>query len=65
MRYSLLAGLLALAGANGRSTSHIEHGETVERLRSVPAGWKEIGAPAQSRKLRFRIAVHSVGPKFF
>lgn len=59
MRYSLFAGLLALAGVNCRSTSHVE-GEIVENIGPVPQGWKEVGAPAQDRKLHFRIAVHSV-----
>ena len=59
MRYSLFAGLLALAGVNCRSTSFVE-GETVENLGRVPEGWKEVGAPAQDRRLQFRIAVHSV-----
>ncbi|KAF2703277.1 tripeptidyl-peptidase-like protein [Pleomassaria siparia CBS 279.74] len=64
MKYSLLAGLLALAGVNCMSTSHVE-GETVERLFSVPAGWKAIGEPSQSLRLHFRIAVHSPNHDLF
>jgi tripeptidyl-peptidase-1 len=59
MRYSLFAGLLALGGVDCRSTSFVKS-ETVENLGRVPEGWKEIGAPAQERRLQFRIAVHSV-----
>jgi tripeptidyl-peptidase-1 len=59
MRHSLFAGLLALAGVNCRSTGIVES-ETVENLGRVPQGWKEIGAPAQDRRLQFRVAVHSV-----
>lgn len=61
MRYALLTGLLALASANAKSTSHVED-VVVENLQRVPLGWKEVGAPAQDRKLQFRIAMHSVGP---
>ncbi|KAF1994689.1 tripeptidyl-peptidase-like protein [Amniculicola lignicola CBS 123094] len=62
MRLStLVAGVVSLAGtaANCASTSHIERDgalEIVEHLRHVPEGWKEVGAPAQSRRLQFRIA---------
>jgi hypothetical protein len=61
MKASLIAGLLAVAGANCKPTSHIES-ETVnvENLRTVPQGWSAIGAPAGHRKLPFRIAVRSV-----
>lgn len=59
MKYAIFTSLLALAGANARSTSHIED-VVVENLQRVPQGWKEVGAPAQSRKLQFRIAMHSV-----
>jgi tripeptidyl-peptidase-1 len=60
MHYSLLfARLLSLAStfAAARSTSHVE---PVENLRRVPEGWKEVGTPAQARRLHFRIAVHQV-----
>lgn len=61
MKSSLIAGLLAVAGANCKPTSHIES-ETVnvENLHTVPQGWSAIGAPAGHRKLPFRIAVRSV-----
>lgn len=61
MKYSLIAGLLAVAGTNCTPTSHIES-ETVnvENLRTVPQGWTAIGAPASHHKLPFRIAVRSV-----
>lgn len=59
MKYSLIAGLLAVAGANCSSNYHVET-ETVENLRSVPQGWTAVGAPAGHRKLPFRIAVRSV-----
>lgn len=59
MRYSLLAGLLAVAGVNCSSNYHIES-ETVEDLGRVPEGWSDVGAPAQDHKIRFRIAVRSV-----
>ncbi|KAL6709341.1 Tripeptidyl-peptidase sed2 [Coniothyrium glycines] len=63
MRYALFAGLLAIAGTNARvlnGAHHVEEGtETVEILRRVPAGWRDIGAPAQDHKLHFRIAVRS------
>ncbi|KAF2202401.1 tripeptidyl-peptidase-like protein [Delitschia confertaspora ATCC 74209] len=36
------------------STSELSR---VEDLRNVPQGWKEVGAPAQDRRLHFRIAV--------
>ena len=60
MRYStLVAGLLSLAftSVNCASTSHVE---PVENLRHVPEGWKDVGAPEQTRRLHFRIAVHQV-----
>lgn len=61
MKYSLIAGLLAVAGANCKPTSHIEsESVNVETLRTVPQGWTAIGAPAGHRKLAFRIAVRSV-----
>jgi tripeptidyl-peptidase-1 len=63
MRYSLLAGLLAVAGVNCSSNYYIES-ETVENLGRVPEGWSEVGAPAQDHKIRFRIAVRSVSPCF-
>ena len=67
MKYALFTGLLAIAGANCRVLStahHIEHGsETVEHLRRVPEGWRDIGAPEQDHKLHFRIAVRSVSPR--
>jgi hypothetical protein len=61
MKASLITGLLAVAGANCKPTSHIES-ETVnvENLRTVPQGWSAVGAPAGHRKLPFRIAVRSV-----
>ncbi|KAJ4374520.1 Tripeptidyl-peptidase sed2 [Didymella sp. IMI 355093] len=60
MKCSLIAGLLAVAGANGKPTSHIEsESVNVETLRTVPQGWSAIGAPAGHRKLPFRIAVRS------
>jgi tripeptidyl-peptidase-1 len=63
MKYSLFTGLLALAGVSCRSlasTSHVEN-EIVERLiGGVPQNWEEVGEPDQSRRLHFRIAVHSV-----
>lgn len=61
MKYSLIAGLLAVAGANCKPTSHIES-ETVhvENLRVVPQGWTAVGAPEAGHKLPFRIAVRSV-----
>ena len=61
MKASLITGLLAVAGANCKPTSHIES-ETVnvENLRTVPQGWSAIGAPAGHRKLPFRVAVRSV-----
>ncbi|KAF2260496.1 tripeptidyl-peptidase-like protein [Lojkania enalia] len=60
---ALLAGLLTLGGvANCASTSHVE---PVEDLRHVPQGWKEIGAPAQDRRLHFRIAVHQPNHDLF
>ncbi|KAF2194923.1 tripeptidyl-peptidase-like protein [Zopfia rhizophila CBS 207.26] len=64
MRFSTLAaGLLFLVGgANCASTSHIE---PMEKLRTVPEGWKEIGAPAQDRRLHFRIAVHQPNHDLF
>lgn len=62
MKYALFTGLLALAGVHAKSTSHL--GDVlVENLHSVPEGWKEVGVPAQSRKLHFRIAVRSVSTK--
>lgn len=61
MKYSLIAGLLAVAGTNGKPTSHIESESiNVETLRTVPQGWTAIGAPAGHRKLPFRIAIRSV-----
>lgn len=65
MKYSLIAGLLAVAGANCKPTSHIES-ETVkvEDLRTVPQGWTAVGAPAGHRKLPFRVAVRSVRQPF-
>lgn len=61
MKYSLIAGLLAIAGANSKPTSHIENEIVhVENLRSVPEGWTAIGAPAGHQKLPFRIAIRSV-----
>lgn len=63
MKYSLIAGLLAVAGASSKPTSHVEsESVNVETLRTVPQGWTAIGAPAGHRKLPFRIAVRSVGP---
>ncbi len=59
MKFSLVAGLLAVAVASCSTVSHIES-ETVEDLRIVPQGWTEIGAPAGHRKLPFRIGVRSV-----
>lgn len=59
MKYAIFTGLLALAGANAKSTSHVED-VLVENIHRVPQGWKEVGVPAQDRKLHFRIAVHSV-----
>jgi tripeptidyl-peptidase-1 len=59
MKYAILTGLLALAGVNAKSTSHVED-VLVENLHRVPQGWNEVGVPAQSRKLHFRIAIHSV-----
>ena len=59
MKYSLIAGLLAVASVNGKPISHIES-EIVERLHTVPQGWTAIGAPAEHRKLPFRVAVRSV-----
>lgn len=64
MRYStVIAGLLTLASTavHGRSTYHLE---PLENLRHVPNGWKEVGAPVQTRKLHFRIAVHQVSYSF-
>lgn len=61
MKYSLIVGLLAVAGANCKPTSHIESRTVdVESLHTVPEGWTAIGAPAAHRKLPFRIAVRSV-----
>jgi tripeptidyl-peptidase-1 len=60
MRFSVFgAGLLCLASTtiDAFSTSHVE---PVENIRHVPEGWKEVGAPDQSRRLHFRIAVHQV-----
>ncbi|KAF2477048.1 tripeptidyl-peptidase-like protein [Lindgomyces ingoldianus] len=59
MRYStLVAGVLSLAGvATCATTSHVETLEPMENLQHVPQGWKEVGAPAQTRRLHFRIAV--------
>ena len=58
MRYStLFAGLLSLAVVNGRSTVHVE---PVENLRRIPEGWTEAGAPEQTRRLHFRVAVRQV-----
>jgi tripeptidyl-peptidase-1 len=65
MRSSIVtAGLLALASSvvYGMSTAHIQ---PFEKLRSVPEGWKEVGAPEPSRRLKFRIAVHQVGIQCF
>jgi tripeptidyl-peptidase-1 len=59
MKFSLVAGLLAVAGANCSSNYHIRS-ETVENLHHVPQGWTAIGAPVENRKLLFRIAVRSV-----
>lgn len=59
MKFTVFAGLLAFASVQARSTSHVE-GVLVENLHNVPHGWKETGAPAQDRKLHFRIAVRSV-----
>ncbi|KAJ4359194.1 Tripeptidyl-peptidase sed2 [Ascochyta clinopodiicola] len=60
MKYSFIAGLLAVAGANCKPTSHIENDAVpVEDLRAVPEGWTAIGTPAGHRKLPFRIAVRS------
>lgn len=61
MKYALFTGLLAVVGVNGKATYHIssEH-ETVERLRAVPEGWSEVGAPSHNSKLHFRIALRSV-----
>ncbi|KAF2125791.1 tripeptidyl-peptidase-like protein [Dothidotthia symphoricarpi CBS 119687] len=61
MRYALFAGLLAFATVDCRSTSHVD----VENLRRVPEGWSEVGAPAQDRKLHFRIAVRSPDQDLF
>ncbi|KAJ4360821.1 Tripeptidyl-peptidase sed2 [Didymosphaeria variabile] len=58
MKYAVFTGLLALAGVHAKSTSHVED-VLVENLHRVPQGWKEVGVPAQDRKLHFRIAVHS------
>jgi tripeptidyl-peptidase-1 len=64
MKYTLFTSLLAVTGVNCRVLSnahHIEQGsETVEHLRRVPEGWRDIGAPAQDHKLHFRVAVRSV-----
>jgi tripeptidyl-peptidase-1 len=60
MKYAIFAGLLAFAGVNAGSTSHVESKE-VENLGRVPQGWKDVGAPAQDKRLQFRIAVYSVG----
>ncbi|KAF1935916.1 tripeptidyl-peptidase-like protein [Clathrospora elynae] len=63
MRFAIFTGLLAVAGA--ASTYHIDDDDTVEQLRSVPEGWSEIGAPAEDRKLHFRIAVRSENRDLF
>jgi tripeptidyl-peptidase-1 len=62
MRYtSFITGLLSfVSAANCLSTSHVEAIEPIEDLERVPYGWKESGAPAQTRKLHFRIAVSQV-----
>lgn len=60
MRYAVFTGLLAIAGVHGRVVSHIEGSETVEYLRSVPQGWRDVGSPSENHKLHFRIAVRSV-----
>ena len=59
MKYAVFAGLLALAGVDAGSSSHIED-VVVENLQRVPQGWKAVGVPAQDRKLQFRIAMHNV-----
>jgi tripeptidyl-peptidase-1 len=67
MRYTaLVAGLLSLASSAvyARSTSHVENVQ-VENLRHVPEGWKEVGAPEQTRRLQFRIAVHQPNHALF
>jgi tripeptidyl-peptidase-1 len=60
MKYAYFVSLLALT-ANAAKTSFVmpEDG-SVERLRSVPEGWNEIGAPSADLKMRFRVAVRSV-----
>jgi tripeptidyl-peptidase-1 len=63
MKYTLLAGLLAITGVIGARNSFVmpeDGSEPVERLRRVPEGWNEIGAPSTDHKMRFRIAVRSV-----
>jgi tripeptidyl-peptidase-1 len=63
MKYTLFAGLLAITGVNGARNSFVmpeDGGEPVERLRRVPEGWNDIGAPSTDHKMRFRIAVRSV-----
>ncbi|KAF2652973.1 tripeptidyl-peptidase-like protein [Lophiostoma macrostomum CBS 122681] len=61
---TLVAGLLSLASTAvyARSTSHVE---PVEDLHHVPEGWKEVGAPEQTRRLHFRIAVHQPNQALF
>lgn len=60
MKYAFVTGLLAVVGVHSRVLSHIEGAsETVEFLRRVPDGWRDVGAPAENHKLHFRIAVRS------
>lgn len=61
MKYALFTSLLAVVGAHCRVLSHMEQdSKTIEVLRGIPEGWRDVGAPAQDHKLRFRIAVRSV-----
>lgn len=63
MKYTLLAGLLAVAGVNAHKSSFImpdDGSERVEHLRSLPEGWNEVGAPSPEDKMHFRVAVRSV-----
>ncbi|KAF2745280.1 tripeptidyl-peptidase-like protein [Sporormia fimetaria CBS 119925] len=61
------AGLLFLAGSvvTGLSSVHIESLEPVERLHAVPEGWKEVGAPDPSARMKFRIAVQQPNHALF
>ncbi|KAF2824812.1 subtilisin-like protein [Ophiobolus disseminans] len=62
MKYTFLAGLLAIAGVNAGKTSFImpeDGSEHVEYLRRVPEGWSEVGAPSADLKMHFRVAVRS------